>query len=133
MENIDLILLEKINEHFKHFDQEFLKKKPCRIKVEEVIEKLNNNQKLLLLDIRTEYETSLIGIKAKNTLNIPLNRLFEKDNIEKLTKFKDHEIIVICHSGARTLIATAFLHLLGFNNAKSLEGGIAAFADAVKP
>ncbi|WP_456488438.1 rhodanese-like domain-containing protein [Caminibacter pacificus] len=133
MENIDLILLEKINEHFKHFDQEFLKKKPCRIKVEEVIEKLNNNQKLLLLDIRTEYETSLIGIKAKNTLNIPLNRLFEKDNIEKLTKFKDHEIIVICHSGARTLIATAFLHLLGFDNAKSLEGGIAAFADAVKP
>lgn len=133
MENMDLILLNKINEHFKHFDQEFLKLKPCRIKVEEVIEKIKNDEKILILDIRTEYETSLVGYTYKNTLNIPLNKLFEEENIEKLLQYKDHTIIVSCHSGARTIVATAFLHLLGIENSKSLEGGIAAFADAVKP
>jgi adenylyltransferase/sulfurtransferase len=130
MEKINLELLKIINNHFRHFDQEFLKKKPCRIKVDEVIEKIKNN-KAVILDIRTEYETELISIK--NSINIPLNRLFEEESIKKLLEFKDKEIIVICHSGARTLVATAFLHLLGIENTKSLEGGIAAFANAVKP
>jgi rhodanese-related sulfurtransferase len=133
MEKIDMILLEKINEHFKHFDENFLRQKPCRITPQEVIQKVKNNENILILDIRTKGETEIVGITFKNSLNIPLHELFSKENIETLTKHRDKEIIIICHSGARTIIATAFLHLLGFDNAKSVEGGIAALADAIKP
>ncbi len=133
MDRINKELLKIINEHFKNFDEEFLRRKPCRIPVNEVMKKIKSGEDLVFLDIRTRGETELIGIKLKNTLNIPMNELFKEENIEKITKFRDKEIIVICHSGARTIVATAFLHLLGIDNAKSLEGGIAAFADAVKP
>ena len=133
MERIDLNLLNTINEHFKHFDQNFLKTKPCRIKPEEVLQKIKNDEKILFLDIRTEYETSLVGYTYKNSVNIPLNKLFNKENIQKLLEYKDYLIIVSCHSGARTIVATAFLHLLGIENTRSLEGGISAFAESVKP
>jgi rhodanese-related sulfurtransferase len=133
VDKINLELLEIINQHFKHFDQDFLKLKPCRITPQEVIEKIKNNEKIMILDIRTEYETKLVGYTYSPSLNIPLNKLFEQKSIQKLLEYKDYLIIISCHSGARTLVATAFLHLLGIENTKSLEGGIAAFAEAVKP
>jgi rhodanese-related sulfurtransferase len=133
MENLDLALLKRINEHFKHFDENFLRQRPCRITPQEVIQKVKNGEEILILDIRTKGETEIVGITFKNSLNIPLHELFNEENIETLTKHREKEIIVICHSGARTIIATAFLHLLGFDNAKSVEGGIAALADAIRP
>lgn len=135
MERINKQLLNTINEHFKHFDQDFLRQKPCRISVDKVLEKIKNNEKILIVDIRTEFETQLVGYTYKDSINIPLNKLFEEENIKKLLEYQDkgYELIISCHSGARTIVATAFLHLLGIESAKSLEGGIAAFADAVKP
>ena len=133
MENMDLILLDKIHQHFKNFDEEFLKMKPCRIDAQTVIDKLKNNEKVLIVDIRTEGETSLIGYSIPESINIPLHTLFEEANIKKLLEYKEYLIVVSCHTGVRTVVATAFLHLLGIDNAKSLEGGIAQFADSVKP
>ena len=132
MDKIDKGLLSKINAHFKNFNHEYLSKKPCRIDAKEVIRKIKNNEKILLLDIRTKYETSLLGYKYKDSLNIPLDELFLEENIKKLLSFKDYQIVLTCHSGARTVVATAFLHLLGIDNAFSLEGGISAFASSIE-
>jgi rhodanese-related sulfurtransferase len=130
---IDWKEVEVLNEMFQGFSQEFLSQKPCRIHPNEVIEKINNNEKILIIDIRTKYEQSFVGYTLKNSLHIPMDKLFKRESIEKLAEYSDYEIILSCHRGFRTLVATAFLQRIGFKNIKSLEGGIAEFAMSIKP
>jgi len=130
---IDWKEVEILNEMFKGFSQEFLNQKPCRIHPDKVIEQINNNEKVLVVDIRTEYEQSFVSYELKNSLHIPMDKLFKKESIDKLLEYSDYEIVLSCHRGFRTLVATAFLQRIGFRNVKSLEGGIAEFAMSVKP
>jgi len=97
MQNMDLVLLDKIHQHFKNFDEEFLRLKPCRIDAQTVINKIKNKEKVLIVDIRTEGETSLIGYSIPDSINIPLNTLFEENNIKKLLEYKEYLIVVSCH------------------------------------
>ena len=123
----------RINEIFSNFTQEYLSDKPCRISPETVIEMIEKGEKVLILDIRTDYEKELVGYTLKNSLHIPMGRLFRKENIEKLLDYQDHTIVLSCHKGFRSLVATAFLQKIDIMNTKSLEGGIADFALAVHP
>jgi rhodanese-related sulfurtransferase len=129
---IDWKEVEVLNEVFKGFSQEFLSQKPCRVHSDEVIKKINNNEKVLILDIRSEYEQSFVGYVLQNSLHIPIDKLFKKESIEKLIEYSDYEIILSCHRGFKALVATAFLQRIGFKNVKSLEGGIAEFVMSVK-
>jgi rhodanese-related sulfurtransferase len=130
---IDFEEVTKLNQMFSGFSQEFLSQKPCRIHPNEVIEKINNNEKILIVDIRTKYEQSFVGYTLENSLHIPMDELFKKESMEKLAKYSDYEIVLSCHKGFRTLVATAFLQRIGIMNVKSLEGGIAEFALSIKP
>jgi len=130
---IDWDEVTKLNQIFSGFSQEFLSKKPCRVHPNEVIEKINNNEKILIVDIRTKYEQGCVGYTLPNSLHIPMNELFQKESIEKLAKYSDYEIVLSCHRGFRTLVATAFLQRIGITNVKSLEGGIVEFALNIKP
>jgi rhodanese-related sulfurtransferase len=62
-----------------------------------------------------------------------MDELFKKESIKKLSEYSNYEIILSCHRGFRTLVATAFLQRVGIINVKSLEGGIAEFALSIKP
>lgn len=92
------------------------------ISVEQLDNEIKNNRKdLIILDVRTEEETKSPLGKIDKSINIPLDKLNKQ--IEKLEKYRDKEIAVICHSGGRSAVATSNLVKAGFK-AKNVNGGM---------
>lgn len=84
-------------------------------------EKLQNNQSIKLIDVRTpeEYDEQHLS----NSKLIPLDNLVsEISNVENLNK--SDEIIVYCRSGRRSEAAYNLLTSQGYTNVKSMAGGI---------
>jgi rhodanese-related sulfurtransferase len=86
---------------------------------------LDRGDKLVLVDVREEWEYSLA--KLDGSILIPLGTL-----PQSLTRLnRDSEIIAICHHGMRSADATNFLLQQGFKNVKNLVGGIDAWSTQV--
>jgi len=127
----DKELAGKFDAMFSQMTQEVLAIAPCQITPEKVLEMLNKNEEFYVLDIRTPAEQNFVGFTFKNSLHIPMNQVFKKENLEKLPKNK--KIVVVCHSGTRAAPTTMALRMIGFENAVMLRGGISALAAAVTP
>lgn len=84
--------------------------------------KLDESESVFLLDVREPSEYDIVHLEGAQL--IPLNTL--PHHVESLPS--DHEIVVYCHHGTRSLYATAYLHQNGFHDAKNLEGGIDQWA-----
>lgn len=96
---------------------------------EELKKKIDNNENIFLLDVRTpqEYEAWRISYENHNNPKlIPVDRLFMKDPtlLEEIPK--DKEIVTICAHGNRSMIAAKILTQLGYN-VKSVKGGMAGW------
>jgi rhodanese-related sulfurtransferase len=83
------------------------------------------------LDIRTPAETAVMGITLQGTLNIPLNVLFQKANLERIPT--DKPVIVFCQSGIRSVAAATALRAAGFSNVYVVKGGIKALIGYLGP
>jgi len=96
---------------------------------EELKKKIDNNENIFLLDVRTpqEYEAWRISYeKHNNPKLIPVDRLFMNDpNLFKEIP-KEKEIFTVCAHGQRSMIAAKILHQLGYN-VKSVKGGMAGW------
>lgn len=88
------------------------------ITAEELKMRLDNGEKLTIIDVREphEYEEFNLGGKL-----IPLGNL--PGALDELEEFKNEEIIVHCRSGARSASAKAFLNSVGFDKVRNLLGG----------
>ncbi len=96
------------------------------ISVQELKEKMDNNEDFQLIDVREdfEYETSNIG-----GLLIPLGGiLIEADKVEK-----SKPVVIMCRSGKRSAAAIMQLEQRGFTNLYNLQGGILAWAADIDP
>ena len=92
------------------------------ISPKELKSSLDKGDKLVLLDVREEWEYSLA--KLDGSILIPLGTL--PQSLSRLNR--DSEIIAICHHGMRSADATNFLLQQGFQNVKNLVGGIDAWS-----
>ncbi|WP_461832068.1 rhodanese-like domain-containing protein [Aquifex sp.] len=128
---IDQHLVKVYDKMFSRLTQENLAKSPCRVTPKQVIEMIKNGEDIVLLDIRTDAEASIVGLTYKNSMHIPMDKLFKPENLKKIPR--DKKVIVICHSGARAIAATFALRSAGFNNVYALKGGISALARYVTP
>lgn len=88
----------------------------------ELKEKIDRSAYVTLIDVRstTEYEICRI----EGAVHIPLEELY--DNVSRIPLSGD--VVVYCHLGTRSLIATKILRELGIKNARCLAGGIDAWA-----
>jgi rhodanese-related sulfurtransferase len=92
------------------------------ISPKELKARLDRGDRLVLVDVREEWEYSLA--KLDNSILMPLGTL-----PQSLTRLdRDSEIIAICHHGMRSADATDFLLQQGFPNVKNLVGGIDAWS-----
>ena len=96
---------------------------------EELKKKIDNNENIFLLDVRTpqEYEAWRISYENHNNPKlIPVDRLFMKDPtlLEEIPK--DKEIVTVCAHGNRSMIAAKILTQLGYS-VKSVKGGMAGW------
>ena len=87
----------------------------------ELIEKLDNDQKGFLLDVRSEEEYEESNIPNSKLLNIRDPQSF-MDALQDLDKSKNY--YVYCHSGVRSVQACQIMNTFGFNNLYNLLGGI---------
>jgi rhodanese-related sulfurtransferase len=101
------------------------------IPADKFVDKVKAKKPLVVLDVRTPAEMGIIGMTLPGTLNIPLNELFTKANLDALPT--DKPIIVVCQSGIRaTAIGTALRHV-GFKNVYILKGGMKALIGYLGP
>lgn len=97
-----------------------------KISVRELKQRLDNGDKLTLLDVREPFEYDIVHLEAKliplRTLPGKLSELNPRD-----------EIVVYCHTGVRSRSAVEFLESNGFSNVRNLTGGIEAWAREIDP
>ncbi len=75
-----------------------------------------------VLDVREQWELDICTLG--DCLHIPLSDLAQR--IDELPD--DRPIVVVCHFGQRSLMATRFLRQAGFAQSTNLRGGVDAWA-----
>jgi len=90
--------------------------------VDKVVETLNKGEDLVLLDVRTRHEQSIIGLTHPNTLHMPMDEVFRPENLAKIPT--DKPIVVTCHSGVRCTTIALALRSIGFEKVFSMKGGL---------
>jgi UPF0176 protein len=89
----------------------------------EEFKKLKNQEDVVLLDVRSNYEHNVGKFKNALTLDIENFRDFP-EKIQELEHLKDKKIITYCTGGIKCEKASAYLLEQGFENVYQLHGGI---------
>ncbi len=97
------------------------------ITVQELKQKLDKGEKVVLIDVREPWEYNIAKIQGAQL--IPLGTLGSE--YKKLDP--QAEIVMQCHKGMRSMDATQFLLQQGFKNVKNLTGGIEAWSSQIDP
>jgi len=100
---------------------------PLQINVDTLHKMREAGEPIALLDVREPWEVGTCVIEG--SITIPLGTLTKRAG--ELPK--DRQIIVVCHHGARSAQATAWLRHNGFELATNLAGGIDAWARQIDP
>lgn len=100
-------------------------------------EKLNAPNDILLIDITEPQEYNTVHIQ--NALNVPRGILESAcdwgytDTLPELAAARDREVVVICRSGNRSVLAAHTMQQMGFNRAISLKTGLRGWFDYELP
>ena len=92
------------------------------ITASELKARLDNGENPIIIDVREQYEYDDFNINGRL---IPLGTI--QATLPELEELADEEIIIHCHSGARSSAAADFLSKQGFSNVKNLTGGMVAW------
>jgi adenylyltransferase/sulfurtransferase len=103
----------------------FFGNKELQLHPNDLKEKMDKGEDLLILDVREGWEHA--RVKIPKAMHIPLAQL-----PQKLSEIdRDRDIVVYCHHGVRSLQACHFLKKMGFEKVRNLYGGIDAYANHV--
>jgi len=92
---------------------------------------LRSNEPPVLLDVREPEEfVGELG-HIEGALLVPMDALARR--LPKLVGYLDHDLVLVCRSGARSASATAMLQRSGFARVANLHGGMLAWARASMP
>ena len=95
-----------------------------KITPKELQDKLNNNEDIVLLDTRNEYEVRLGTFEDAVDLNLDSFRDFPNKIMSFDQKMKNKEIVMFCTGGVRCEKASALMLKNGFKNVKQIDGGV---------
>jgi len=101
------------------------------MKTEDFLAAVKAGEEMLILDVRTPAEVALIQVGLPSTLTIPLNELFQPENLDRLPN--DEKVVVVYKGGHRATAAATCLRHIGFEQVYVLKLGIADLAKKVSP
>lgn len=102
--------------------------RPAEVSVDELKTALDDpSGTVQVVDVRETMEHQIVSLPG--TTLIPMGELPRR--LEELDRARP--CYVLCHHGIRSLRAAAFLAGQGFRDARSVRGGIAAWADEIDP
>ncbi len=100
------------------FEKIYLDNRYRTINPKEAKERLEADESILLIDVRTPEEFAQSHIP--NSISIPLNRI--EADIGKVAQDKNAEMIVYCLSGRRAAAACSQLTAMGYRNVSNMGG-----------
>ncbi len=114
----------------------------CLPEIEEVFpwdleEKIAANDDILLLDVREPYEFEQLHIPG--SINVPRGILETacewdyEETVPELAQARNREIIVICRSGNRSVLAAYTMKRMGYKKLASLKTGVRGWNDYEQP
>jgi len=95
------------------------------------------NPDLLIVDVREPYEFNAMHIPG--SLNVPRGILESacewdyEETVPELVLSRDREIVVVCRSGYRSVLACHVMQLLGYQQVASLQTGLRGWKDYEQP
>lgn len=100
------------------------------ITVQDVKRKLDQDEPVILLDVREPYELQRAALKDRRVFAAPVSRLaqFQLEGLPAEAQPQNAEIVVFCHHGVRSAQVTMWLRQQGWTNVRSMAGGIDAWA-----
>ena len=99
----------------------------------DVKERLDKGDAPMLLDIREESEFSAMHITG--SLNVPRGILESaceydyEETVRELVEARDREIVIICRSGNRSVLAAVTMQIMGYQQVASLKTGLRGWND----
>ncbi len=97
------------------------------IKPKEFKKMLDENEDLLILDTRNDYETRVGIFENAIDLNLSTFRKFPEAILDLPDEYKTKQIVMYCTGGIRCEKASVVMMNAGFENVKQLEGGILGY------
>ena len=103
------------------------------ITVTELAEKLNSDEKFILLDVRELEELEYAKIEDSRLEVTPMSRLANEgpDALPESVKAQEVPVYVMCHHGSRSMQVAGWLAQQGYKNVINVSGGINAYARQV--
>ncbi|HAV78309.1 MAG TPA: hypothetical protein DCX53_13260 [Anaerolineae bacterium] len=100
------------------------------INVTDLSEKLESEDKFILLDVRELQELDFAKVTDSRLEVTPMSRLSQEGTnaLSESARAKDATIYVMCHHGNRSMQVAAWLAQQGWKNVFNVSGGIDAFA-----
>ncbi len=114
----------------------------CLTEVREIMpwdleERRAANPELLIVDVREPYEFYAMHIPG--SINVPRGILESacewdyEETVPELVRGRDREIVVVCRSGYRSILASHVMQVLGFTRVVSLQTGLRGWKDYEQP
>jgi rhodanese-related sulfurtransferase len=99
--------------------------------------RLEANPDLLIVDVREPYEFEAMHIEG--SLNVPRGVLESacewdyEETVPALVEARDREVVVVCRSGYRSVLAAHSMQVLGYRDVVSLATGLRGWKDYDQP
>jgi rhodanese-related sulfurtransferase len=114
----------------------------CLTEVREIMpwdleERLQENPELMIVDVREPDEFEAMHIKG--SVNVPRGILESacewdyEETVPELVQARDREVVVVCRSGYRSVLAAHSMQVLGYSNVVSLQTGLRGWKDYDQP
>lgn len=116
---------------FASFDEQQTAKALHLMTPEQIMEALKKGESMVMLDVRTEREQSIVGVTQPGALHMPLNKVFTPEGLAQIPT--DKKVVVTCQSGARALAVSTALRDIGFDNVYCLKGGLKRLIEYLDP
>jgi len=100
-------------------------------------DRLRENPGLLILDVREPYEFDAMHIEG--SINVPRGILESacdwdyEETIPELVQAREREVVVVCRSGYRSVLAAHSMQVLGYRDVVSLQTGLRGWKDYDQP
>jgi len=100
-------------------------------------ERMQENPDLLIVDVREPYEFEAMHIAG--SINVPRGILESacewdyEETIPELVQARDREVVVVCRSGYRSVLAAHSMQVLGYRDVVSLQTGLRGWKDYDQP
>jgi rhodanese-related sulfurtransferase len=114
----------------------------CLTEVREIMpwdleERLQENPGLLIVDVREPGEFEAMHVRG--SVNVPRGILESacewdyEETVPELVRAREREVVVVCRSGYRSVLAAHAMQVLGYSNVVSLQTGLRGWKDYDQP